>query len=257
MYNPGNAIFTSNLFAKNGGPGLNIYQGNAAPIVRNNIFSDNNHGLYIGRNDGWGGATCTPSEVKYNAFFNNTYGHIVHGSLPPQYTFRSEVPGEWGEMNQHSWTEGNISMEPRFVDADNFDFRLASDSFLIDEGDPADAYGNEPALNSARINIGPNGDTSSAQTSGSSVAVTNVSAQQSGDAITITFDTSANSAYLWITLSYWDGDSYKVIPAASFSGDDYVVCLTIEDQDANQSEEGCAVLKVKRPKTRRLRHPNN
>jgi hypothetical protein len=58
--------------------------------------------------------------------------------------------------------DGNIDVDPLFVDADNGDYRLRTDSPCIDAGDPSDPVGDEPKPNGGRINMGAYGGTAEA-----------------------------------------------------------------------------------------------
>ncbi|MDP2895777.1 MAG: hypothetical protein Q8Q12_04370 [bacterium] len=60
------------------------------------------------------------------------------------------------------WTgkgEGNISLDPHFVDPDNGDYHLRSWSPCIDAGDPSSPFSNEPEPNGARVDMGAYGNT--------------------------------------------------------------------------------------------------
>ena len=55
--------------------------------------------------------------------------------------------------------EGNISLTPHFVDAENDEYHLQSWSPCIDAGDPASLFANEPDPNGGRVNMGAYGNT--------------------------------------------------------------------------------------------------
>lgn len=101
-----------------------------------------------------------PTSMRYNNFYG---GKFLSSGLPPAYSYISEVPGDWADYNQWSWAEGKYQENPRFVNPDNGDYRLSSDSFCIDEGKPSDSYDNEPSSGGGRINLGYYGNTSSAE----------------------------------------------------------------------------------------------
>ena len=67
----------------------------------------------------------------------------------------SNVSGGWAG-------EGNINVDPLFVDPANNDFHLQSQSPCIDAGNPNDDYSKEPQPNGGRINMGAYGNTSEA-----------------------------------------------------------------------------------------------
>jgi predicted outer membrane repeat protein len=60
------------------------------------------------------------------------------------------------------WESSNICEDPRFNDANSFDFTLRQNSPCIDAGDPVDDVGEEPEPNGNRINIGAYGGTAQA-----------------------------------------------------------------------------------------------
>jgi hypothetical protein len=61
--------------------------------------------------------------------------------------------------------EGNIDVDPMFIDADNDDYHLLADSMCIDAGNPASDYTNEPVPNGSRVNMGVYGNTTEASLS--------------------------------------------------------------------------------------------
>ncbi|MBN1795297.1 MAG: hypothetical protein JW804_01360 [Sedimentisphaerales bacterium] len=58
--------------------------------------------------------------------------------------------------------QGNFSIEPLFVDAENGDYHLDIRSWCIDSGDPNSDYSNEPDGGGGRVNIGAYGNTNEA-----------------------------------------------------------------------------------------------
>jgi uncharacterized protein (TIGR03790 family) len=64
--------------------------------------------------------------------------------------------------NEFAGTKGNLSTDPRFVDAVNGDYHLLPTSPAIATGDPASDYSQEPIPNGARVNMGYYGGTSEA-----------------------------------------------------------------------------------------------
>lgn len=205
----------NNLFALNGsyGYGLLMGLGTTGPIVKNNIFYYEFHGLFMDSS-----SSTTPSSVSHNAFFHDQLLDVR--DLRTGY---NETPGSYNDINHFSYTNSNLMIDPRFVDADNDDYTLQSDSFLIDEGDPSSDYSAESAPNGGRINIGPQGNTSSANTSAASPTISNISATQLGNDIVINFDTNTSIHDLWLKLEYYDGSGYQVVTPASITGDTYSV----------------------------------
>lgn len=64
---------------------------------------------------------------------------------------------------------GNISADPRFVNAAANDYRLGAGSPCIDAGDPASPFDNEPANNGGRADMGRFGNASDASSPGSPI----------------------------------------------------------------------------------------
>ncbi len=58
--------------------------------------------------------------------------------------------------------EGNIPLDPRFVDPENGDFHLTPWSPCIDAGNPSSPFSKEPGPNGGRVNIGAYGNTAEA-----------------------------------------------------------------------------------------------
>ncbi|MBN8548064.1 MAG: right-handed parallel beta-helix repeat-containing protein [Deltaproteobacteria bacterium] len=216
-YGSGNSTVKNNVFASNALYGLHFVAGSGAPIIRNNIFHKNSYGIYFsGNTSGYGSTSLYPSDFSYNAFFQNS---AVHYSIVQ--SLNSEVPGSYGDINQMDWSSANMFIDPRFVDEDNDDYRLTASSFLIDEGAPDDIYPAEPTPNGGRINIGHLGNTANANTTGAAPNLSNVTASQAGDTVTISFDATASSHSLWVRFEYFDGSSYQPITASAISGTDY------------------------------------
>lgn len=222
-YNPGSSVITNNTFANNTGYGLHVYANSGTPTIKNNIFYNNDSGLYIsGSSNGAGSTSMTPTSMSHNVSFGNIYYDYIHSSLGPAYVYDSEVPGDWNDVNQFAWSEANMVMDPGFIDPENDNYNLSSGSFLIDEGDPSDSFSNEPSSNGSRINIGHQGNSSSAQTSSALPVASNIEIETSTDDFIINFDLSNTLLKTWISLSYWDGSAYQNIDPGSLSGSGYV-----------------------------------
>jgi hypothetical protein len=73
----------------------------------------------------------------------------------------SDVEGGWAG-------EGNIDVDPRFVDSAGGDYHLSAGSPAIDAGDPGWDWSNEPWPNGGRVNMGAYGNTVEATTTRSS-----------------------------------------------------------------------------------------
>lgn len=148
----GAAQITGNTLSGNTatlGGGLYLYGG--SPQVKHNIIvaSTAGYGIYIDR--------YTYPTIKYNDVYNN-------------------LAANYGNTFDHTGSEGNISKDPLFVAG----YRLSStgghwggsawvkdknDSPCLDAGDPAAAYGSEPAPNGSRLNLGYDGNTLTASKS--------------------------------------------------------------------------------------------
>lgn len=214
-YNVDSPEITNNLFASNGpyGYGVQFSIGSGAPTIKNNIFYEEFHGLYFD-----GSSSPIPAIVDHNVFFHDQL--LDYRDLRTGYY---EIPGDYNDLNHFSYANSNMRIDPRFVDPDNDDYTLRSDSFLIDEGDPASDYSLENSPNGSRINIGPQGNSSSANSSPANPSISSVSVSQSGDAILVSFDTNTATHELWVKLEYFDGSSYHDISPASISGTNYEV----------------------------------
>jgi len=214
-YSVDSPLIINNLFASNGpyGYGVELSIGSGAPVIKNNIFYYEFHGLYMDT-----GIAVVPSLVSHNAFFHDQI--LDYRDL---HTGNSEIPGDYNDINHFSWANSNLVIDPRFVDPDNDDYTLGSDSFLIDEGDPGTDFSLESAPNGGRVNIGPQGGTSAANTAQAAPSISNISATQSGDDIAVTFDTNTASHALWLKLEYYDGSAYQPIAPSGVSGDEYEI----------------------------------
>ncbi|RIL09108.1 MAG: hypothetical protein DCC75_07310, partial [Proteobacteria bacterium] len=222
---PESPVIANNTIADNSSIGLQIFGPSGTPNISNNIVSGNgSHGIFISRNaNSFGNTAIVPSAFRYNIIYLNGSSPFLHVSLPPAYSYSSEVPGEFGDMNGFAWSEGNIKVAPNFNLSDSLDYTLATGSFAIDEGDPNSDYTSEPNQNGGRINIGYDGGTSQAQVSPPQPNISGLALEFDGEDLTMSFDTSTGTSHYWITAEYWDGDQFQDIPAASLSGDYYLV----------------------------------
>ncbi len=224
--NPGAATYLNNTLA-NQSRGIQLIGISGAPTIVNNIFYNHSYvGLFISGNEsGYGGTNILPAAMRYNNFFNpGLPGNFLHTGLPPAYSYHWEGSGgAWGNFNQWSWSVGNFSEDPHFVDLEGGNFELGPESFCIDEGDPTVSYALEPMPNGSRVNVGAFGDTAAGESSPAPPTVDHVQALVDGDDLEIQFDTSTNVQALWVTLAYWDGVNYQPISSSSLSGDGYTV----------------------------------
>ncbi len=171
-----NCIFIGNS-ARNGG-GIHSIK-NSAPIIANCTFSGNS-----GQNNGGGMYVDSTAETTLtNCIFWGNVGQSapelhVKTRLTISYT---DIMGGQGGISLGpvavlSWGDGNIDINPLFVDADSGDYHLMSQvgrwnlndrswvfddvtSPCIDAGDPTSPVGLEPSPNGGRINMGAYGGT--------------------------------------------------------------------------------------------------
>ncbi|MEN6643929.1 MAG: Ig-like domain-containing protein [Armatimonadia bacterium] len=130
-----------------------LCENGSSPTLRNSIIALNTNGggLYVG--DTWEGAPAPV--VTYCDLYGNTGGDYVN----------------WPDK---TGTNGNLSVDPLFVDASGGKFSLKSQgghwtgttwvndtvtSPCLDAGDPASPFANEPAPNGSRVNMGYEGNT--------------------------------------------------------------------------------------------------
>jgi hypothetical protein len=104
--------------------------------VENNIVVNNTQGGIAEFNTEW--------DIRYNDVWGNCLNY-------------SQIPDEIRK-------NGNISVDPLFLDPDNDDYHLKGWSPCVDAGDPNSDYSNEPEPNGDRINMGAYGNTEEAAT---------------------------------------------------------------------------------------------
>lgn len=221
FYKPGAANILNNVSADNGSAGLRIHGSNAGPFnILNNIFTGNGYfGVAItGSINGYSSSNAVVGALKYNILALALGGAFLHNGLAPAYSYNTELSGDYSDMNQFTWTEGNMRGDPGFNDPEALDYSLKASSFAIDEGAPDSDYSSEPSQNGGRINIGYDGGTSSTRTSPEIPTISNLIAEQSGNDLLITFDTNTASDFVWIAAEINPGSGYTTIPQASLSG---------------------------------------
>lgn len=106
-----NAVLTNNTLVKNGAGAA--FLGTSINEVSGNIFSLNKVGLLI--------APSSQTKTSYNALFLNSEADYVRAGSPNLHAPELKV-------------KTDITADPRFVDAEQDDFRLKSDTTLVDHG---------------------------------------------------------------------------------------------------------------------------
>ena len=145
-----NTYLYSNTITDNGRSGYYDWVGAGTHVFKNNIIVDNAwYGIVPHKN--------SPRTISYNDVWNNTKGSYYEGYSGDPTSFTPN-PGT-----------GELAVDPKFVNAGNDDYHLQDTSSCIDAGDPASAFGNEPAPNGSRINMGAYGNTSGATTSSGTI----------------------------------------------------------------------------------------
>jgi len=169
-----------NVISGNYGLRAGLYD--CAGTIQNNVITGNyGLGLYfcggtianntINGNSGPGLAYCGGT-IENNTIYANEGGGISRcsgairnciiwanrGPQEPQLTDSPQATysciENWGRGG-----EGNIALNPHFVDAENGDFHLRSWSPCIDAGDPTSDFSNEAHPNGGRVNMGAYGNT--------------------------------------------------------------------------------------------------
>lgn len=196
IYAAGPSVIQSCTVADNGG-GVGILSGGAGVRVRNSIV--------------WGHA----DDLK---------GFGTDSLFPPTLTNVSYCCIQGGDNNGR---QGCISLDPQFVDTNVYHVRsragaytngafsgggwavFASNSPAIDAGDPASAFGREPAPNGGRLNLGAYGNTEVASLSDTTSpvatpAVTNLGATMvSHRSVRLSAVTAGGDPVPWCGFDYW------------------------------------------------------
>jgi subtilisin family serine protease len=141
-----NCIFSNNT-ADYGAGVDNAY---SSPVLVNCTFSGNSAAV-----EGGGILNFQSlATIKDCILWDNTPEEIYSEASAPLVTYCDVQAGHAGE--------GNIDVDPLFVDAANGDYHLSPGSFPIDAGDPNSDYSNEPWPNGGRVNMGAYGNTKEA-----------------------------------------------------------------------------------------------
>jgi len=133
--------------------GIAVAAGGTAAVV-NATLADNGVGL-----DATGSAS-----IKNSLVSGNHVGLAVEssGSLTSSY---DDLFGNQTDRQAVAAGTGDLAVAVTYANPTTHDYRLTSPQASTDQGDPADAAGDEPAPNGARINLGAFGGTAEAERS--------------------------------------------------------------------------------------------
>ncbi|KPA11826.1 secreted protein containing Cadherin domain protein, partial [Candidatus Magnetomorum sp. HK-1] len=140
---------------------------NANPILNNVTIADNTS------TNGNGAIFCANnSHVTLNnaIVWNNSPNNIsfadwnIENSISINYSDIQDGMDGIATNNNGTvqWNNGNLSIEPIFVNNDTNNYHLQSNSSCINAGDPEAVFANEPIYNGNRINLGRYGNTAEA-----------------------------------------------------------------------------------------------
>jgi len=133
FFNGFNGIIVNNLILENAGSGISgvVPANSQSPVIVNNtLVANRDSGIAIG---GSSGATIIANNIVV-AFSN----HVATGSTLPMMwnnNFYSAGAAFAGLGPNPIGVQGNISVDPNFVDSSNSDYRLKANSLLINSGD--------------------------------------------------------------------------------------------------------------------------
>jgi len=146
-----NLIYSNSATTAAGG---GLYNASGSPLVWNNTFYSNTAASGGGGFHSTGGSPIVSNTIVAN---NAGYGIFIAGGASPVLAYNDAWGNSDGQINDlPPGSEGNISGDPRFVDAD---FHLTGSSPCIDAGDPDSSHphedydGNQRTL-SSRHDIG-------------------------------------------------------------------------------------------------------
>lgn len=211
-------VYRNNVSYGNGANGLAIFgtTSGVQPIVKNNIFAFNNHGANFSGSAGWGNTNIVPV-CECNIFYGNELGELVHSSTYP-WSFESELPGSYGELNGPAWSKRNINTDPGLRDPLHGDFALLPTSFALDEGCVEEDVGDESAPNGGRINLGLYGGSALSEHSAAAPTIDDLHAGMNGDDIVIWFAASSATVRYWLKVEYENGGAYSEVAQSELEG---------------------------------------
>lgn len=202
----------NNVISYNGTGGI-IVSSNSNPIIKNNIITDNGFGIDV--------SNSTPT-VTYNDVWNNTNEDYL------------------GILNQ-TGLNGNISIDPLFVDFTNNNYHLKLNSPCRDSGDPDSNYNDlDTSRNDMGADGGPEGVTDTILPQ-----IVEVKVDPTGGVAPLTVSLSGKASDEWGIYSYsWDfditngisEDSKEQNPICIYkSAGNYIATLTVKDNSGLQN----------------------
>lgn len=122
------------------------------PSIKNNIISHYRFGIYCES------GLASPA-ISNNILYQNSLTQDENGNLGGEGTIEYNDFYNTDNTGAPIGTNGNISVDPFFVNTIHDDYHLKGNSPCIDAGNPFDPYSLEPQPNGNRINIGAYGNT--------------------------------------------------------------------------------------------------
>ena len=146
-----------NLITNNGNDGVEITSliSSFLSMENNTIVGNEDDGIYV--------SSAVPPTIKNSIIVSNN-GYGINGSSA-SISYNDVWGNSDGNYHNCSAGTGDISLDPRFVNAEGGDYHLRLLSPCIDAGDPVSDYTQEPLPNGGRINMGRYGNTPEAATS--------------------------------------------------------------------------------------------
>jgi hypothetical protein len=164
-------------------------------IINNTIISNKLIGIYVASN----------TEVRNNIIMNSQYGIYWGGgilNLPKLFLSYNDVYGNETNYGDCSAGIGDISNNVVFIDKTHNDYREQSTQPIVDMGNPADDWSNEPDPNGGRINMGAYGNTVYAAKSGLvRIATATLSDGEAGAAYAVKISTAGGSPPVTWTIT--------------------------------------------------------
>lgn len=122
------------------------------PSIKNNTISHYQFGIYCES------GLASPT-ISNNIFYQNSLTQDENGNLGGEGTIEYNNFYNIDNTGAPIGTNGNISVDPIFVNTAHDDYHLKGNSPCIDAGNPEDVFSNEPIPNGNCINMGAYGNT--------------------------------------------------------------------------------------------------